>query len=176
MTFLKVDKWLTQSLGGLQKQAQDQGSSMETQNYTAEPPWWKNHFILSSHHHSLQPLLPWAPMTQSPLKTTCLWTWKPHVFEPSAAKWLPPTKRKLLASECNPVLVCLIRWTHVRVPYLHRKLVKVFWIVPCRDRIHRMGNHKNIRRISEIHSILTIPTKWAMCTAPSSYQPSVRIE
>ena len=38
MTFLKDDRWLTQSLGGLEKQAQDQGSSIEIQNYTAEPP------------------------------------------------------------------------------------------------------------------------------------------
>lgn len=49
MTFLKDDRWLTQSLGGLEKQAQDQGFSTKIQNYTAEAPWWKNHFILSSH-------------------------------------------------------------------------------------------------------------------------------
>ena len=49
MTFLKDDRWLTQSLEGLEKQAQDQGFSTKTQNYTAEAPWWKNHFILSSH-------------------------------------------------------------------------------------------------------------------------------
>ena len=38
MTFLKDDRWLTQLLGGLEKQAQDQGFSTKTQNYTAEAP------------------------------------------------------------------------------------------------------------------------------------------
>ena len=168
MTFLKVDKWLTQSLGGLQKEAQDQGSSVQTQNYTAEPPWWKNHFILSPHRHSLQPLLPWAPVTQSPLKTTCLWTFSSKMIAAhktqAACFWVWPCTG--LSDKMNP--------RKGTIPA--QEAVKVFWIVPYRDRIHRMGNHKKIRRISEIHSIVTIPTKWAMCTAPSSYQPSVRIE